>query len=124
MPDYLAGKRVLLYHGDETEVSETSTTYVVKKNLNIVKDSSNLLSPARLITKVEGYIDTAGETLTIGIFIDGTEQITISFTETAYTLKSGEKDISGWSDGKHSVELEMKVTAGTGYNRLFESWLK
>ena len=111
------------YAGDESEVTETNTTYVSKKTLTVVRDSTNLSVPSTLLVEVEGKV-TAGNTLTVGIFVDGTERITKTWTETAYTLKSGTYDVSAWGDGTHSIELKMKVDAGTGYQKLFEVWLK
>ena len=111
------------YAGDESEVTETSTTYVTKKEFYAVKDSTNLRNPSIMVVEVEGYV-TSGNTLTVGIAIDGGIAAEITFTETSYTLKSTIIDISGWTDGKHHVELQMKVDGGTGYNKLWEVWMK
>lgn len=111
------------YAGDESEVTETSTSYVTKKEFNAVIDSNNLRDPSIMIVIVEGKV-TAGNTLTVGIFIDGSVAEEITFTEDSYTLKSAVIDISGWTNGKHHIELRMKVDGGTGYNRLWEVWMK
>jgi len=112
------------YAGDETEVAETSTTYVVRKTLRVVKDSANLGSPSTLIIEAEAKSEVAGDTTTLGVFVDGIEVVTLSTTNNTYTLLNGSSDISAWADGVHLIELKMKVSAGTGYNRIFEVWLK
>lgn len=111
------------YAGDETEVSTTSTTAETKKTCSVVRDSSNLPVPKTAVFEVEGYIDTSGETLTVTILVDDTSQGTLEFTETSYTKKALVVDVSGWADGIHTIEMQMHVSGGTGYNRLFEVWL-
>jgi len=112
------------YAGDETVISETSTTFVTRKSLRVVRDAANLFAPSRMIIEVEAYIDTAGQTLEVGILVAGTSVGTLSFTETAYTRKVLVVDVTGWADGIRVVDLQMRVTGGTGYNRLFEVYFR
>ena len=56
--------------------------------------------------------------------IGGTKYDTISWTETSYTIKTAEIDISGLADGKHLVDFQLYVTGGTGYQRLLEVWVE
>jgi len=122
----VAEPKPVLYAGDETEVSEDEiVAAVTKKSLLVVRDSVNLPpTPEKMVVVVEGKIDTAGQTLTIKIVVDGSPVGNIEFTETTYTLKALVTNISGWADGIHSVDMQMQVTGGVGYNKLFEVWLR
>jgi len=114
------------YAGDETETSTTSTTYATLKQFNFSYLSSVGITPSTMIIVAECYIDTGGETATLGIYVDGNLQTTIDFTENSYTVKTASVDLSslGLSDGKHLVEIKMQVTGGTGYLRMLEAWMR
>jgi len=105
---------------DESEVSTTSTSAETVKEFNLVVLSAIDHVWDKMYVIAEGYIDTSGETLKMDAVIDGEVKTTISWTETSYTLKSVEIDISDLSDGKHLVEFKIYVTGGTGYQRLLE----
>jgi len=107
---------------DETELSTTSTSYTSLKQFNLIKDSGLGLEWSKLKIIVECYIDTSGQTLTLGVFIAGeaTPRAEITFTETSYTVKTAEVDISDLGDGKHLIDMQVKVTGGTGYFRQWE----
>ena len=114
------------YVGDETELSTTSTSYTVMKEFNFTYLSTANITPSTMIVVVEAYNNTSGETTTVGVYIDGTLKAEISFTETSYTVKSASIDLSALSlsDGAHNVQIQMKVTGGTGYIRLTEVWMR
>ena len=112
--------------GDETELSTTSTSYTVMKEFNFTYLSTADITPSTMIVVVEAYNNTSGQTTTVGIYIDGSLKREISFTETSYAVKSASIDLSALSlsDGAHNVQIQMKVTGGTGYIRLTEVWMK
>jgi len=118
----LGGKALIA--SDETELSTTSTSNVSLKQFNMVKLSGAGLNWSKMTIVVEGYIDTSGQTAYLDIYIGGTKYATITWTETSYTLKYKIIDISGLGDGKHLVDLQMRVTGGTGYLRLVEVWVE
>jgi len=109
---------------DESEVSTTSTSAETAKEFNLVVLSAIDHMWDKMYVIAEGYIDTSGKTLKMDVVIDSTVKTTISWTETSYTLKSDEIDISDLSDGKHLVEFKIYVTGGTGYQRLLEVWVE
>ena len=109
---------------DESEVSTTSTSATSVKQFNLVKLSTIKHNWTKLIVIAEGYIDTSGETANLDIVIGGTKYDTISWTETDYTIKTSEIDISSLADGKHLVDFQLYVTGGTGYQRLLEVWVE
>lgn len=102
---------------DDTELSTTSTTSTELKYARFVKDSTRNAGWNTLYVFVEAYIDTAGETLTIEVYIDSetTPRATISVTANSYTLYGATIDISDLADGLHTVSIRAYVSAGTGY---------
>lgn len=121
--ELVSGAKLSLYAADESEVSTTSTAYTSIKQFNLVKNSTLGLNWNTLKVIVEAYIDTAGQTATIGIYVGGNLMQEITFTETSYTIKTAEIDISGLTDGRYLVDFQMKVTSGTGYFRHLEAWV-
>lgn len=112
------------YEGDETEVSTTNTTYTVVKSFTLTIDSTNLKSPNEIILSSEARNSTSGDTTYLALYIDGTQYIEVTTTNSGYTWLTGSADISSLADGLHNVELQMQVSASTGYNRLFEVFVR
>lgn len=109
---------------DETEVSTTSTTYAVQKTWNAVINATELNAPEKAVLHSETRGDGSGNTVYAALFIDGTKYIEATTTSGTYALLKGGADISGLTEGIHTFELQLKVSAGTGYNRLTEVWFK
>jgi len=111
------------YAADEVEKSITSTSGEVLKEFTmaVVSAVGNRWSSMDVI--VEGCV-SGGQTMFVGVKIDGEPCGEIVFTETSYTLKYTNVNISSLSDGTHSVQLVAKVTGGTGYVRLMEFWVR
>jgi hypothetical protein len=105
---------------DDTELSTTSTSYISLKNFRFIKDSTRGMGWNKLYVYAEAYQATSGQTTYLGIYIDGSLKVEITWTETSYTLKSTVIDISTVSNGIRSFDAQMKVTGGTGYLRLLE----
>jgi len=109
---------------DESEVSTTSTSSTLIKEFRLAKLSTVGNDWKKLIVLSECYNDTSGQTTYFEIYIDGNLKDTIEYSENTYTLKGTEIDISGLADGVHLVEFKLKVSGGTGYNRLVEAWVE
>ncbi|MHC1624452.1 MAG: hypothetical protein ACXQS2_00345 [Methermicoccaceae archaeon] len=118
-----AGRKALVA-ADEAEVSTTSTSNTSLKQFNLVKlaDAGNDWKTMTVIA--EGYIDTSGQTAYLDIYVGGSKMATITWTETSYTLKYAQIDISSLADGKYLVDFQMRVTGGTGYFGLLEVWVE
>jgi len=113
------------YAADESELSTTSTSYKTLKEFNLVKIATAGISPSTMLVVVEAYNDTSGQTTYVGIYVDGSLQQEILFTENSYTLKYTTIDVSGLSDNsRHLVEIKVKVSGGTGYLRHLEVYVK
>ena len=113
-----------LVAADETEVSTTSTSNTSMKQFNLVKLSSVGNDWRTMTVIAEGYNNTSGQTTYLDIYIGGTKYATITWTETSYTIKGTQIDISGLDDGKYLVDFQMRVTGGTGYLQLVEVWVE
>jgi len=119
-----AGGGKALVAADESEVSTTSTSNVSMKQFNLVKLSSVGNDWNTLTVIAEGYVDTSGETATLDVYVGGNLEGTITWTETSYTIKYVQIDVSGLADGKYLVDLQMRVSGGTGYLQLVEAWVE
>jgi len=115
----------ILYAADESELSTTSTSYTSLKEFNLIKLSGAGINYSKMTVIVEAYNNTSGQTTTVGVFIDGSLVTEIPFTETSYTLKYAIINISGLSDNaRHYVQIQVKVTGGTGYLRHLEVYVE
>ncbi|MFP4116164.1 MAG: hypothetical protein ACLFTQ_03085 [Candidatus Aenigmatarchaeota archaeon] len=91
-----------LYAGDETEVTTTSTSRVLKKEMTMVFDSDYGKSP--------NYVNIIARTSSNGevtVDIDGTTEATLSGDLAKTTV-----DTSGLSDGTHTVDIYLESTDG------------
>jgi hypothetical protein len=112
--------------GDDTVISTTSTSYPTsdQKYFYLALRLADMLS-YKLQASVEGYISASGQTLTVGVYVDGSLKAEIAFTETSYTVKvSPPIDLSTLSPSTtHTVGIRLKVTGGTGYVRATDFYL-
>ena len=127
-----AGWRKILLAGDPiasvfsarhitSEVSTTSTTYATIVDSDVIINAPLFRVDNKLFLKFFAHLknDTAGETTYArlyrqhaGTVIDGTE---VSVTDTAYQIAESDwVDISN-ETGPESYQVQMKVTAATGY---------
>jgi len=113
-----------LVAADESEISTTSTSNTSLKQFNLVKLAAVGNDWNTLTVIAEGRIDTDGQTATLDIYIGGSLEATIQWTETSYTIKYAQIDISSLANGKYLVDFQMRVTGGTGYLQLVEVWVE
>lgn len=111
--------------GDDTEVTETATTYADKKKFNFFKDTTIPTLNWKLFEIVcEGKVATAGQICDIGFFVGAevSPRLTLTYTETVYTTKRGVFSIADLATGLHLITIRMKVAAAgqTGYQRHIE----
>ena len=111
--------------GDDTEITYTGTSYPASdQKYFFLSLAGGRYSSWKLMVSVEGKV-SAGYTLTVGVYVDGTLKTEITFTETSYTTKTSALiDLSGLSTTvTHQVGIRMKVTGGTGYVRATDFYL-
>jgi hypothetical protein len=111
--------------GDDTEVSETSTTYVEKKKFNfyIDRDVDTLnWKTIELIAELKSSASTY--TAYVALFIDNETdpRIELYTNSTSYSVLRGTADISDLTTGLHTFSIRCKVSAsgGTAYQRHVE----
>ncbi|MEM5816107.1 MAG: hypothetical protein QXL14_03615, partial [Candidatus Aenigmatarchaeota archaeon] len=109
------------YAGDETEVSTTSTTDELKKQLTMVFDSNYGIKPnyVNIIARIR---NSGGYTTTLNVTIEGCGGILLTTTSTSYTLVKGTISTSNCGDGIYPTKIYLKTSnsAGTAYNDLIE----
>jgi hypothetical protein len=110
--------------GDDTEVTETSTTYVEKKVFNFYKDTSiDTLNwqEIELIAELKSSASTV--TVYVALFVDAetSPRIELSTTSTSYVILRDTASIADLATGLHTFSIRCKV-AGTGtvYQRHIE----
>ena len=103
---------------DITELVETTI-----HDVYIIRDSAQGTDFDTLIIQAEGYA-ASGQTTYLKIYEGANLLVTISWTETSLTCKSGSYDISGWADGKHQLTAKVYVSGGTGCLQMIEYWVK
>jgi hypothetical protein len=110
--------------GDDTEVYDTSTTYVEKKVFNFYKDVSiDTLNWQEIELVAELKTTSTASPAYIALFIDNesTPRIELSTTSTTYTILRGTTTISDLATGLHTFSIRVRI-AGTGtvYQRHLE----
>jgi hypothetical protein len=110
--------------GDDTEVYDTSTTYVEKKVFNFYKDTSiDTLNWQEIELVAELKTTSTASPAYIALFIDNeaTPRIELSTTSTTYTVLRGTALISDLTTGLHTFSIRIRI-AGTGtvYQRHLE----
>jgi hypothetical protein len=112
--------------GDDTEVTETSTTYVEKKVFNFYKDTTiDTLNWQEIELLAE--LKTTGGTAYVALFIDNeaSPRIELSTDSTTYTVLRGTASIADLATGLHTFSIRVKVVGtGTAYQRHVEIQVK
>ena len=107
---------------DNSEVTVTDTSYPQNDIKSILL--SNQFGHSKSLVVIEAKV-SSGDTLTVGIFRDGNLYSELSFNETSYVVKNVEISVSDVSPTSSvQIGIRMKVTGGTGYQRLFHVYLK
>lgn len=120
----------VLYVGDETPVSTSSTDYVSggdeEKEFTLYK-STDIYNVSKVKVDAELRAATDTSTATLGVFVDGgaSPVLELSAVGTAWTAVSGSFDASAWSSGTHVIDIRLKVseTTGTAYGRMVQVWV-
>ena len=108
-----------IYHGDEIEVNSVSATYETKKTLNCLSTLQATV-PEKIKLAVTIKTDDATKKAGLGVYVDGALELEWETSSTDYEVKIGSFDAS-WTEGLHTVEVNLKVEAGgTAYSELFE----
>jgi len=111
--------------GDDTEVTETSTTYVEKKRFNFYKDTSiDTLNWIDIELVAELKSSASTYTAYVALFVDNetSPRIELFTNSTSYSVLRGTADISDLATGLHTFSIRCKVSAagGTAYQRHVE----
>lgn len=113
--------------GDDTEIPITSTSYPTSDQKFFYMSLCGGAFPLdKLTVSVEGRAPS-GQTLYVGIYINGTFRTELSWTETSYTVKVATGiSLSGLGTTvTHQVGIRGRVTGGTGYVRAIDVfWLR
>jgi hypothetical protein len=114
--------------GDDTEVYETSTTYVEKKRFNFYKDTSiDTLNWQEIEFIAELKTNTVGTQAYVALFVDNenTPRIELYTSSTTYVVLRGTASITDLSTGLHVFSIRVKmVGSGTAYQRHIEIQVK
>jgi hypothetical protein len=117
----LANKFIL---GDDTTVTETSTSYVEKKKFNLYKSTTiDQLNWQNMEVAAELSSSATAVTASIGFFVnaEGTPRLELTTTSTTLTVLTGSFSISDLATGLHTISIRLKVSAaGTATNRHLE----
>jgi hypothetical protein len=111
--------------GDDTEVSETSTTYVEKKVFNFYKNTT-IDSLNWTVMEMVAELRSSATTYTayVALFVDAetTPRIELYTNSTSYAVLRGTADISDLPTGLHTFSIRLKVSSsgGTAYQRHIE----
>jgi hypothetical protein len=111
--------------GDDTEVTETSTTYVEKKVFNFYVDRAvDTLNWKTIELIAELKSSATIYTVYVALFIDdeATPRIELFTNSTTYSVLRGTADISDLTTGLHKFSIRCKVSTagGTAYQRHLE----
>jgi hypothetical protein len=110
--------------GDDTEVYESSASYVEKKMFNFYKDTGvDTLNWQEIELVAELRSSAPGVTAYLALFVDGetTPRIELSTTSTTYVVLRGTASIADLGTGLHTFSLRCRVAgAGTAYQRHVE----
>ncbi|MCC6056172.1 MAG: hypothetical protein LM583_05800 [Desulfurococcaceae archaeon] len=125
-PAKLSGAvRSVFILGDDTEVTETSTTYVEKKRFNFYKDTGiDTLNWIGIELVAELKSSASTYTAYVALFVDNetSPRIELFTNSTSYSVLRGTADISDLATGLHTFSIRCKVSAsgGTAYQRHVE----
>jgi hypothetical protein len=110
--------------GDDTEVYDTSTTYIEKKVFNFYKDTNTDTlnwQEVSLVAELKTTSSTAPAYVALFIDNETTPRIELSTTSTTYTVLTGSASIADLATGLHSFSIRVKVSGnGTVYQRHLE----
>lgn len=121
-----AALKTALYVGDETEVEVSGITETQKKDFAIVKSAAMGIdiNTLKIIARIK--TNDASYQATLNVYHDGggVADLTLTSVATTYEEKSGSIDISGWAEGRHTIEVKLVSAdaAGIAYNELFEAY--
>jgi hypothetical protein len=110
--------------GDDTEVYDTSTSYVEKKVFNFYKNTDvDTLNWQEIDLLAELRTTTATSPAYVALFVNNetTPRIELNTTSTTYTVLMGRASISDLPTGLHTFSIRVRI-AGTGtvYQRHLE----
>jgi hypothetical protein len=111
--------------GDDTEVTETSTTYVEKKKFNFYKDTSvDTLNWNSIELVAELKSSSSTYTAYVALFVnnEANPRIELSTNSPSYSILRGTANIADLPTGLHTFSIRCKVSAagGTVYQRHVE----
>ncbi|MCC5990488.1 MAG: hypothetical protein LM558_03145 [Thermosphaera sp.] len=110
--------------GDDTEVYESSTSYVEKKMFNFYKDAAvDTLNWQEMELVAELRASAPGTTAYLALFVDAetTPRIELSTTSTAYVVLRGTASIADLGTGLHTFSIRVRATGGgVAYQRHLE----
>lgn len=114
-----------LYHGDEIEVSVTGTTEEQVKDLAIILGTTPGGLPVktlRIVARLKSSDGVAQTSLAIYHDGGGVADLTLTSTSATYEEKTGNIDVSGWVDGRHTIEIKLvsDTDGQTAFNELIE----
>lgn len=117
--------RELLVVGEETEVSETSTTYITHKSFKVVKTIRPYSNPIELTLLGELKTNNPLYKAWLAFYVDDILRLEFSTTSSEYEVFHGSIDVSDWVDKSvHPVDIKLKSEGGIAYNRLIEAYLR
>jgi hypothetical protein len=125
-PAKLSGAvRSVFILGDDTEVTETSTTYVEKKKFNFYKDTSvDTLNWVSIDFVAELKSSASTYTAYVALFVDNeaNPRIELYTNSASYSILRGTANITDLTTGLHTFSIRCKVssTGGTVYQRHVE----
>lgn len=107
---------------DYPELNVTETSETTTHDVYLIRDSARGTDFATLVVQAEGYA-AASQSLSVKIYEGVVLLITLTWTETSLTMKTGSYDISGWANGKHKLTCKRVVSGGTGRLEMIEYWV-
>jgi len=119
-PKTSAGFRSRFILGDDTEVTETSTSYVEKKKFNFYKDTTvETLNWQEMEVVAELKSSSAAVTASVGIFVDAeaTPRLELTSNSTTYEIKRGTFSMADLPTGLHTISIRCKVSAAGTMNQ-------
>jgi hypothetical protein len=120
----VASLRSTFILGDDTEVSETSTTYVEKKMFNFYKDTAvDTLNWQEMEIVAEIRSSAPGTIAYLALFVDdeATPRLELSTSSTTYVVLRGTVSIADLGTGLHKFSIRIRAAGGgTAYQRHLE----
>jgi hypothetical protein len=106
--------------GDDTEVTETSTSYVEKKKFNFYKDTAvETLNWQEMEVVAELKSSATTVTASVAVFVDAeaTPRLELTSTSTTYEIKRGTFSMADLPTGLHTISIRCKVSAAGTMNQ-------